>query len=80
MPVRGVYKSKSNPRYEKDLESTSREETIASYEALINLHYGNILAELTASGHAVDKQYVDLEREEIEKLETLVKRCSTAEP
>jgi hypothetical protein len=47
MPVRGVYNSKSDPRYEKDLGSTSREETISSYEALINLHYGNILAELT---------------------------------
>jgi hypothetical protein len=76
MPVRGVYKSKSNPRYEKGLGSTSREETISPYEALINLHYGNILAELTASGHAVDKQYVDLEREEIKKLETLIRRCA----
>jgi hypothetical protein len=53
---------------------------IASYEALINLHYGTILAELTASGPAVDKQYVDLERIEIKKLETLITRCGAAEP
>jgi hypothetical protein len=59
-----------------DLESDRREEVIASYELLINLHYGNIVAELSASGHPLDKEYVDLERVEIKRLETLVKRCS----
>ena len=56
-----------------DLESDRREELITSYEVLINLHYGNILAELSASGYPFDKEYVDLERVEIKKIETLLK-------
>ena len=56
-----------------DLELDRRQELITSYEVLINLHYGNILAELSASGYPFDKEYVDLERVEIKKIETLLK-------
>lgn len=64
----------ANHRNDKiNLESDRREELIASYELLINLHYGNIVAELSASGPPLDKDYVDLERVEIKKIETLLK-------
>ena len=69
---------KSDPQ-NKNPTLTRRENMISAYEALINLYYGNILAELTASGPAVDKPYVDLQWVEIKKLELLIARSSTAD-